>query len=49
MRNALTQATRAGLKVIRTWAFNDKNATFDAGGLPQYGGEGAGASPVYFQ
>ncbi|KAL3426986.1 mannan endo-1,4-beta-mannosidase C [Phlyctema vagabunda] len=46
---ALTQAKNAGLKVIRTWAFNDKNETFVPGGLPQYGGEGAGASPVYFQ
>ena len=42
-------AKKAGLKVIRTWGFNDKNETFIPGGLPQYGGEGAGAAPVYFQ
>jgi len=34
---------------MRTWGFNDKNETFVPGGLPQYGGEGAGAAPVYFQ
>jgi len=34
---------------MRTWAFNDKNETFVPGGLPQYGGEGAGPSAVYFQ
>ncbi|KAF8417340.1 mannan endo-1,4-beta-mannosidase [Tirmania nivea] len=32
-------ATKAGLKVFRTWSFYDKN----------YGGEGAGPSEVYFQ
>jgi len=42
-------ATKAGLKVFRTWGFYDKNSTFDPLGLPQYGGEGAGASEVYFQ
>ena len=42
-------ATKAGLKVFRTWGFYDKNATFNALGLPQYGGEGAGPSEVYFQ
>jgi len=46
---AMETAVKAGQKVIRTWAFNDKNETFVPGGLPQYGGEGAGASPVYFQ
>jgi mannan endo-1,4-beta-mannosidase len=49
VKNALTQASKAGLKVIRTWAFNEKNATFVPGGLPMYGGEGAGVSPIYFQ
>ena len=49
MVNALTQAKNAGLKVIRTWAFNEKNETFIQGGLPQYGGEGEGVSPIYFQ
>ncbi|PQM43934.1 hypothetical protein VE01_10830 [Pseudogymnoascus verrucosus] len=49
VRNALTQAKHAGLKVMRTWAFNDKNATYIPGGLPMYGGEGAGESPIYFQ
>jgi mannan endo-1,4-beta-mannosidase len=49
VKNALTQARKAGLKVMRTWAFNDKNATFTPGGLPKYGGEGAGESAVYFQ
>lgn len=49
VKNALTQAKNAGLKVVRTWAFNEKNHTFISGGLPQYGGEGAGVSPVYFQ
>lgn len=29
-------AKDAGLKVIRTWGFNDKNVTFVPGGLPQY-------------
>jgi len=42
------KAKIAGLNVIRTWAFNEKNATFIPGGLPAYGGEGTGASPVYF-
>ena len=38
---AMETAVKAGQKVIRTWAFNDKNETFVPGGLPQYGGEGA--------
>lgn len=42
-------ATKAGLKVFRTWGFNEKNATFNPEGLPKYGGEGAGPSEVYFQ
>lgn len=42
-------AKEAGLKVIRTWGFYDRNATFDPNGLPKYGGEGAGPSTVHFQ
>lgn len=42
-------AKNAGLKVFRTWGFNDMNATFNPNGLPKYGGEGAGPSRVYFQ
>jgi hypothetical protein len=45
----LTAAKKAGLEVFRTWGFNDKNATYNPAGLPQYGGEGAGATEVVFQ
>ncbi|KAI2466171.1 glycoside hydrolase family 5 protein [Annulohypoxylon bovei var. microspora] len=45
----LVAAKDAGLKVFRTWGFNDKNATYDPQGLPQYGGEGAGATNAIFQ
>jgi hypothetical protein len=45
----LTAAKKAGLDVFRTWGFNDKNATYNPAGLPQYGGEGAGATEVVFQ
>ncbi|GAB7361122.1 hypothetical protein MBLNU230_g1157t1 [Neophaeotheca triangularis] len=45
----MTAAKRAGLKVFRTWGFNDKNVTYVEGGLPQYGAEGAGETPVVFQ
>ncbi|KAJ4326744.1 hypothetical protein N0V84_002864 [Fusarium piperis] len=45
----LTAAKKAGLNVIRTWGFNDRNATTDPNGLPKYGGEGAGDTSVYFQ
>ncbi|KAI1080933.1 glycoside hydrolase family 5 protein [Whalleya microplaca] len=45
----LTAAKEAGLKVFRTWGFNDKNATYDPQGLPQYGGEGAGPTDTVFQ
>ncbi|KAK2043938.1 cellulase [Colletotrichum somersetense] len=45
----LAAAKGAGLKVIRTWGFNDKNATYNPGGLPQYGDEGAGDTEVVFQ
>ncbi|PSK38122.1 hypothetical protein B9Z65_1313 [Elsinoe australis] len=30
-------AADAGLKVMRTWGYNDRNATYNSGGLPQYG------------
>jgi mannan endo-1,4-beta-mannosidase len=40
---------QAGLKVFRTWGFNDKNVTYNPSGLPQYGGEGAGTTEVVFQ
>ncbi|KAI1385673.1 glycoside hydrolase family 5 protein [Hypoxylon trugodes] len=45
----LAAAKDAGLKVFRTWGFNDKNVTFNPEGLPQYGGEGAGATETVFQ
>ncbi|CEL05012.1 Putative Man2 [Aspergillus calidoustus] len=45
----LTAAKNAGLNVFRTWGFNDKNVTYIDGGLPQYGGEGAGATEIVFQ
>lgn len=35
--------------MFRTWGFNDKNVTYVEGGLPQYGGEGAGETDVIFQ
>ncbi|KAF2163063.1 glycoside hydrolase family 5 protein [Zasmidium cellare ATCC 36951] len=45
----LRAAKKAGLNVFRTWGFNDKNATYNPDGLPQYGAEGAGATDVVFQ
>lgn len=45
----LAAAKQAGLTVFRTWGFNDKNATYIEGGLPAYGGEGAGTTEVIFQ
>ncbi|PGH11412.1 mannan endo-1,4-beta-mannosidase C [Helicocarpus griseus UAMH5409] len=42
-------AKDAGLKVFRTWGFNDKNVTTVEGGLPDYGGEGAGETEIVFQ
>ena len=48
-KQGLTAAYDAGLRVFRTWGFNDKNATYDPNGLPQYGGEGAGPTEVVFQ
>ncbi|KAH6984354.1 glycoside hydrolase superfamily [Ilyonectria sp. MPI-CAGE-AT-0026] len=49
VEKGLTAAKKAGLNVFRTWGFNDKNATTDPKGLPQYGSEGAGETGVYFQ
>ena len=49
MELGLTAAKKAGLKVFRTWGFNDKNVTYVEGGLPQYGNEGAGTTEVVFQ
>lgn len=34
---------------MRTWGFNDRNRTTVQGGLPQYGGEGAGATDLIMQ
>ncbi|KAI5863845.1 glycoside hydrolase family 5 protein [Durotheca rogersii] len=45
----LAAAAAAGLKVMRTWGFNERNATTDPGGLPAYGGEGAGTTRAVFQ
>ncbi|KAI1847590.1 hypothetical protein JX265_000841 [Neoarthrinium moseri] len=45
----LQAAKDAGLKVFRTWGFNDKNVTYNPNGLPQYGNEGAGTTEVIFQ
>ncbi|KAK0702741.1 glycoside hydrolase superfamily [Lasiosphaeris hirsuta] len=49
VENGLAAAKQAGLQVFRTWGFNDKNSSYIPGGLPQYGGEGAGPSEVVFQ
>lgn len=49
VEKGMTAAREAGLSVFRTWGFNDKNATYDPNGLPQYGGEGAGDTEVVFQ
>ncbi|KAL2860817.1 glycoside hydrolase 5 family protein [Aspergillus lucknowensis] len=45
----LAAAKKAGLNVFRTWGFNDKNVTTIEGGLPDYGGEGAGTTEIVFQ
>jgi mannan endo-1,4-beta-mannosidase len=45
----LSAAKDAGLNVFRTWGFNDKNVTTIPGGLPDYGGEGAGETEIVFQ
>ncbi|PSN72574.1 glycoside hydrolase [Corynespora cassiicola Philippines] len=49
VEKGLTAAKEAGLNVFRTWGFNDRNRTTIPGGLPQYGGEGAGPSPNVLQ
>jgi mannan endo-1,4-beta-mannosidase len=49
VEKGMQAAKTAGLKVFRTWGFNDKNATYDPNGLPQYGGEGAGPTEAVFQ
>ncbi|TDL14650.1 glycoside hydrolase, partial [Rickenella mellea] len=48
----LDKASAAGIKVIRTWGFNDVNATFipaAQGGLPQYSPDNAMPGQVIFQ
>lgn len=49
VEKGLIAAKKAGLSVFRTWGFNDKNKTYIPSGLPQYGGEGAGATNNVFQ
>ncbi|TLS26802.1 hypothetical protein PpBr36_04116 [Pyricularia pennisetigena] len=36
VENGMKQAKKAGLNVVRTWGFNDKNRTTNPNGLPQY-------------
>ncbi|KAH7142190.1 glycoside hydrolase superfamily [Dactylonectria macrodidyma] len=49
VERGLGAAKKAGLNVMRTWGFNDRNATTDTNGLPKYGGEGAGETNVVMQ
>ncbi|CCC07605.1 hypothetical protein SMACR_08144 [Sordaria macrospora] len=49
VEKGMKAAKAAGLTVFRTWGFNDKNRTYVPTGLPQYGGEGAGATETVFQ
>ncbi|KAH8902829.1 glycoside hydrolase [Coniochaeta sp. PMI_546] len=49
VEKGMTAAKEAGLKVFRTWGFNDKNVTYDPNGLPKYGNEGAGGTETVFQ
>ncbi|KAK3312029.1 beta-mannanase [Apodospora peruviana] len=50
VEKGMKAAKDAGLSVFRTWGFNDKNRTHNPnGGLPNYGGEGAGGTEVVFQ
>ena len=49
VEKGLNAAKDAGLRVFRTWGFNDKNRTFNANGLPKYGGEGAGPTEFVSQ
>ncbi|KZV96024.1 glycoside hydrolase [Exidia glandulosa HHB12029] len=43
---AMDKAKAAGHSVIRIWGFNDKNATFDPNGLPQYSPD---SDAIFFQ
>ncbi|KZS88181.1 glycoside hydrolase [Sistotremastrum niveocremeum HHB9708] len=43
------RANTAGLPVIRTWGFNDANATFTAGGLPMYSAYNSIAGQIVYQ
>ncbi|KAL8408499.1 hypothetical protein RB594_007076 [Gaeumannomyces avenae] len=45
VEKGLQAAKDAGLKVFRTWGFNDKNQTFNPSGLPKY----SSANEVTFQ
>ncbi|KAM0240068.1 hypothetical protein ACHAP5_008166 [Fusarium lateritium] len=49
VERGLGAAKKAGLNVMRTWGFNDRNATTDPNGFPKYGGEGAGETNVILQ
>ncbi|KAG9254031.1 endo-1,4-beta-mannosidase-like protein [Emericellopsis atlantica] len=49
VEKGLTAAYDAGLRVMRTWGFNDKNVTYDPSGLPQYNGADPGADEAVFQ
>ncbi|KAB5585167.1 endo-beta-1,4-mannanase [Coniochaeta sp. 2T2.1] len=49
IEKGMSAARTAGLRVFRTWGFNDKNATYIPTGLPQYGNEGAGGTETVFQ
>ncbi|KAF2226810.1 putative mannan endo-1,4-beta-mannosidase C [Elsinoe ampelina] len=37
VQKGFKDAAAAGLKVMRTWGYNEKNATYNSAGLPQYG------------
>ena len=49
VERGLGAAKKAGLNVMRTWGFNDRNATTDPNGFPKYGGEGAGETDIVLQ
>jgi len=49
VEKGLAAAKKAGLNVMRTWGFNDRNRTSIVGGLPQYGGESDGPGPNVLQ
>jgi len=47
---AMDQTRDAGLKVVRTWGFNDLNTTFNPTGLPKYAtGEVPSPDIIYYQ